>query len=608
MSSVPILSDRNVCAAVSQNYQAGHTIGNRLELWFTFGQTLVFLLAHNRCMRTRAVGNGPSPESGSRLEQRDLALKYVDSKYDIAEPKNEEFSSSIADYCSQFQGVADTAQQMMWRFGADGQCKYFNRSWLEFRGRTAEQERGAGWLEGVHPEDVKHCTTSYSCGFETRQPFYLEFRVKRADASYAWIHAHGVPQYVLDGSFVGYVGVLEETRTEDSESVRPMNSGVQASQSSWQALCQLALSSSPVLARSRRTRRKGRTSVSVKALLECLDISITPMVVVNNIGRAVYCNRSFEAFAAKTWPAGRTGIPSNVTEWPKVAGQSGSVRKMLTSDTNCAPEVQAWLDSDSVTLRKDIRVFAQPLKIGGDELTAFSIVDTSQENRTQLLERAFLHDLVNAAGSIQMLIDLLTTDTSRQERVEYVKLLQVSINRLLSEIYHEKMMLDSCGLATSAVNVHEILTALADYYKSQTFAGNCRIEIEEGAVKSMKVLGDMALLVRVLDNMLRNALEATSHGGIVTLGCRQIDGDLEFWVHNPNKISETVRTKIFKRSFSKPRDKGAQSYETELLSELCGGAVAVSSDQEFGTRFSIRYPAATETVGAQKRYRTNHAS
>jgi len=74
-----------------------------------------------------------------------------------------------------------------------------------------------------------------------------------------------------------------------------------------------------------------------------------------------------------------------------------------------------------------------------------------------------------------MLIDLLTTDTSRQERVEYVKLLQVSINRLLAEIYHEKMMLDSSGLATSAVNVHEILTALAEYYKNQTLAGHCRI-------------------------------------------------------------------------------------------------------------------------------------
>jgi len=597
---------------VSQNGQVRQH-WKSVETWFTFGQTLVFLPAHNSCMRTRVVGNGSSRQSRSPLGQRHQAFKSIDSKDDVSvEPKNEELSSEITDYCDHFQCVADTAKQMIWRFGADGQCKYFNRSWLEFRGRTVEQERGVGWMEGVHPQDVQRCTSSYSCAFETRQPFHLEFRVRRADASYAWIHAHGVPQYVLDGSFVGYVGLLEETRTEDSESVRPKHGGVQASQSSWQALCQLAASlkrsSSSVLARSRPARRKGKAPISVRALMECLDISITPIVVVNNIGRAVYCNRSFEAFAAKACAAGTTGIPSNVTEWPKTVGQSSSVRRMLTSETNCAPEVQAWLDSDAVTLRKDIRVSAQPLTIGGDELTAFSVVDTSQENRTQLLEHAFLHDLVNAAGSIQMLIDLLTTDTSRQERVEYVKLLQVSINRLLSEIYHEKMMLDSSGLAASAVTVHEILTALAEYYKNQTFAGNCRIEIEEGAIKSMKVLGDLSLLVRVLDNMLRNAIEATSHGGVVTLGCREIDGDLEFWVHNPNKISETVRTKMFRPPVSHQRDEEAQGYETQLLSELCGGAVVVSSDQEFGTRFSIRYPVATETVSAQKRYHTKHAS
>jgi PAS domain S-box-containing protein len=546
-------------------------------------------------MRTRVVGNGSSPGSRSPHWRSDLR------------PKSDEFSSAIADYCNHFQRVADAAPEMMWRFGADGQCKYFNRSWLEFRGRTAEQERGVGWLEGVHPEDVNRCTTSYSCAFETRQPFNLEFRVKRADVSYAWVRAHGVPQYLLDGSFIGYVGLLAETRTEDSESGRAEHSRVHTAQSSREALCQLAASlkrpSSPVFARARGKRRKQRGPISVRTLLECLDISVTPMVVVDKRGRAVYCNGAFETFAAKAVPSETTGATSKVTAWPKVS----SPRKPPAQETNWSPKVQAWLDSDS-TLQQDARVFAQPLTIGGSELTAFSIIDTSQENRTQLLERAFLHDLVNAAGSIQMLIDLLETDTSRHERVEYVKLLQVSVNRLLSEIYHEKMMLDSSGFGPSAFNAHEILTALAEYYRNQSFAGNCRIEIDEGATKSLKALGEQSLLIRVLDNMLRNAIEATRQGGVVTLGCRQIKGELEFWVHNPNKLSENVRTKIFKPSPANPRDGDAQTYDAQLLSQLCGGAVAVSSDQEFGTTFSIRYPAAGETVSPQKRYRAKHAS
>src|SRR5579872_2406973 len=107
----------------------------------------------------------------------------------------QEFSSGIAEFCTQFQTLADAAPTMMWRFGPDGKCKYFNTKWLEYRGRTLEQERGAGWMEGIHPEDLTRCADSYRSALETRQPFHLEFRIRRADSSYGQVFAHAVPQY-----------------------------------------------------------------------------------------------------------------------------------------------------------------------------------------------------------------------------------------------------------------------------------------------------------------------------------------------------------------------------------------------------------------------------
>ena len=542
-------------------------------------------------MRTRVDGN-VSPGTGHSPFQQ------------------QEFSSGIAEYCTQFQALADTAPTMMWRFGPDGQCKYFNTKWLEYRGRALEQERGAGWMEGVHPEDLNRCTTSYRSALETRQPFHLEFRIRRADSSYGWVFAHAVPQYLLDGSFVGYVGSLEESSHENAASANQHGS-IEASKSARQALCQIAAnlkqSSSPVSERRRSLRRKRKTTLPRSILLECLDISVTPLLVVDTSGCAVYCNRAFQAFAAqRLLTAGR--VASNVNRCPKLARPSSSIHDNSTLAKNYAPEVQAWLDSDSIALEQDIRVSAQPLSIGRNQLTMFSINDTSQENRTRLLERAFLHDLVNAAGSIQMLIDLLTGGTSRQERSEYINLLQVSVNRLLSEIYHEKMMLDSIG--SMPFNVHDILTALAEYYRKQHFGRNCTIEIRGGAIESPKLLGDQTLLVRMLDNMLRNAVEATSRGGVVTLGYRQIGGEVEFWVNNPNSTSENGRAKMVYPSITgseKDRDAGT-GQETKLLSELCGGTVAVSSDQQSGTTYSIRYPAAVETISPRGRYHTKHAS
>jgi len=94
------------------------------------------------------------------------------------------------------------------------------------------------------------------------------------------------------------------------------------------------------------------------------------------------------------------------------------------------------------------------------------------------------------------------------------------------------------------------------------------------------------------------------------LGYRQIGEEIEFWVHNPNTISENVRAKIFHPSFTvNERDRDVETpQEAKLLSELCGGTVAVSSDPQFGTTYSIRYPAAVETVPPQRLYRTKHAS
>lgn len=565
-------------------------------------------------MRTRVAGNESpgterSPfEAGQYHKSSDTAA-HTGLESIAGTPLRQEFSSGIAEYCSQFQTLGDRASQMMWRFGPDGQCKYFNHSWLEYRGRTAEQERGTGWMEGVHPEDLNRCATAYRSAFESRQPFHLEFRVRRADNSYGSLFAHAVPQYLLDGSFVGYVGSLEETSHRDS-GLADEGRSVAASESARQALCQIAASlrqsSSPVSEHKRLKRIKLNKTLPESVLLECLDTSVTPLLVLDKSGRAVYCNRAFRAYASKRPPTA-TGAAINVTPWPSLAGQSSSTRERPTQANDCTPEVQTWLEANSIATEQDIRVSAQPLTVAGNELTMFSIIDTTQQNRTRLLERAFLHDLVNATGSIQMLIDLLTGGTSRQERAEYINLLQVSVTRLLSEIYHEKMMLDSAG--SMPFKVHEILTSLAQYYRDHNFGRNCRIEINEGTVESTAQLVDQTQLIRVLDNMLRNALEATGHGGVVTLGCRQIGGELEFWVHNPNTISENVRAKIFQPSSSKEgKDRGAETNESKLFSELCGGTVAVSSDPQFGTTYSVRYPAAAEKVSPKKRYYTRHAS
>jgi PAS domain S-box-containing protein len=107
---------------------------------------------------------------------------------------------------ARFRLLADHAPVMLWMSGLDGLCDFFNSTWLTFTGRTLEQERGNGWAEGVHPDDFQDCMDRYLASFVARQPFRMEYRLRRSDGQYRWILDHGVPRHAQDGSFEGFIG------------------------------------------------------------------------------------------------------------------------------------------------------------------------------------------------------------------------------------------------------------------------------------------------------------------------------------------------------------------------------------------------------------------
>ncbi|MBK1718430.1 EAL and GGDEF domain-containing protein [Thiocystis violacea] len=106
----------------------------------------------------------------------------------------------------QYRTLADSGQALIWAAGTDKGCFYFNRVWLDFTGRTLEQESGHGWTQGVHPEDFAHCLDIFVSAFERREKFSMEYRLRRHDGEYRWIQDDGCPRHDSSGVFIGYIG------------------------------------------------------------------------------------------------------------------------------------------------------------------------------------------------------------------------------------------------------------------------------------------------------------------------------------------------------------------------------------------------------------------
>lgn len=107
---------------------------------------------------------------------------------------------------SRFQALADAAPVMIWVSGLDKLCNWFNQVWLDFSGRTMEQELGNGWAEGVHPDDFDRCLEIYINHFDRHEAFKMEYRLRRHDGEYRWIHDNGVPRFDSQGKFLGFIG------------------------------------------------------------------------------------------------------------------------------------------------------------------------------------------------------------------------------------------------------------------------------------------------------------------------------------------------------------------------------------------------------------------
>ncbi|NBR30279.1 MAG: PAS domain S-box protein, partial [Betaproteobacteria bacterium] len=145
-----------------------------------------------------SISVSPVKDSGGKV------IGITTISRDISEQKAAE--RTLREQEQHFRTVVNSGSAMIWTSGIDGGRNFFNDQWLRFTGRSMEQDAGDGWRAAVHPDDVDYFVRQYNAAFARREHFEADYRLRRADGVYRWIHAEVSPRFDSLGEFLGYIG------------------------------------------------------------------------------------------------------------------------------------------------------------------------------------------------------------------------------------------------------------------------------------------------------------------------------------------------------------------------------------------------------------------
>ena len=298
-------------------------------------------------------------------------------------------------------------------------------------------------------------------------------------------------------------------------------------------------------------------------------------------GEVLMCEHAFEL------PSG-CGTSKFCTE----CGAAKAIKSSLAG-VPCVEECRiTTMNSGSL----DLRVSAVPVEFENELFTIFTLNDISDEKRRLMLERIFFHDILNTAGGIKGLSDIITTSEADESLMNM--LAQLS-DRLIDEIkaQQELSLAEHGQLQTlrEELSSVEIIEKIVGVYKRHPLGEKRNIIVDTPT--DYIITSDKRLLQRVLGNMVKNALEASRIGGDVYVTTRKYGPYIAFLVHNDSFIDQSSQLKIFQRSFStKGANRGLGTYSIKLLTEnFLHGRAGFVSNKERGTTFYVIYPEKSDT-------------
>ncbi len=242
----------------------------------------------------------------------------------------------------------------------------------------------------------------------------------------------------------------------------------------------------------------------------------------------------------------------------------------------------------------EFAITATPLEVDNEIFTANYLKDISEIKRKIALERIFFHDIMNTAAGLKGFSDIFV-NSKPEDYYSFAEIIGKLSDRLIDEISAQKDLIDAehdeLALNLTETSSTILLEKVKEIYLKYQIRNNKKIVLDAKS-ENIFMTTDDTLLVRVLSNLLKNALEAIDKGDTVNLSCISSEDGVLFTVSNKGYIPEDHQLQLFKRSFStKGTGRGLGTYSIKLLTErYLDGKVWFESSKEKGTTFFAWYP------------------
>ncbi|HPE40532.1 MAG TPA: PAS domain S-box protein [Bacteroidales bacterium] len=541
-------------------------------------------------------------------------VTYIGILRDITDQK--EYEYQLLEKETQYRNLANSGLALIWTAGTNKLCNYFNEPWLDFTGRTLEQELGNGWLEGVHPDDMASCMEVYTTSFDKRVSFDMEYRMRHRSGEYKWIRDLGSPIYNTNNEFIGYIGhCFDMTERKKNELVQQI---------------QLKIAQSI----------QGVTDLT--SLLEVIHVELSKIFNTDNFFVALYeeerdvmvnlINKD-ELDYLNEWPA-KDSLSGYVAKTGKSIFMRQDEIEKLTNELNMEPigsDSQVWLgvpinipnksrgamviqdyhDPDAFTpsdlillemIAHETEVFIERKQILDELVRAKEKAEESDRLKSAFLAN-MSHEIRTPMNGILGFSSLLKEPgLTGDQQMEYINIIEKSGARMLNIIndiidiskIESGLMKVDWGIS----NINEQIDFVYNFFKPEALSRDIHLKISNPLpTHKAYVRTDREKLFAILINLVKNALKFTVSGSI-HFGYEVKENTIEFYVKDTGiGIPKDRISAIFERFIQAEivdvmarQGAGLGLAITKAYVEMLGGTIWAESEEGVGSQFFFTIP------------------